>query len=317
MSSAHAVERTIQFFATRLFVPNPLGGADTTAANQAAAWDRLEGMPYESTPDGKGRARLVSPGTDEAIRVERQADGAYHGRIHRTKHYDFPLVGYGERDHPLQLPSGRGLRHPTHFVWWNLASMPEHMGIPAPAEGLLAMEFNPFGPRASSLEDYVNDRLAGDMRMDILPLVDPDAWEELKHERFVKAVRVRVPSPRLLRHREDLTGLDVMNDLGGVETLTWEAKPARRGIFEVGEAALRKFIALASSDERVRLVFTKRDNRPLDVTARTVRTVVRVARMTEGTKSVNAAHLYTEIKHAYDELHRQIERSLGRDPANG
>lgn len=304
------IRRRIQFFTTHVLEVN--GGAATVASDPGVFLKKLKMLPYEDTPSAKGRSRQITEDVFEAVDVE--AKGAeFRGRLYRTKYSDFPLVGKGEKDAPLTLDSDSGLRHPTHFVWWNISKLKEVNGVPAPHVGLLGAEFNLSGPRARALEQYVHDRFDGRYALTVLPLMDPEVWEHLMAERYVRRVSARVLEPRGLgAAKGNFAGLDVPDELDHVREFSWMVKPKRGHSFDLKKIASRLLAMLKKSEQEVRIAVETMDGQLIDVTESRITGTDYVKKTEDGSKSVSPAHMYEAIRNAYDKLGGRIARGLGR-----
>ncbi len=307
-----SIRRRIQFFTTELVVPQQ---NEAPAANQADHWGRIAALPYESGQGLKGKVRAITDELNEVVEVAKHKDGTYYyGRMYRTRYNDYPLVGKGEIDKPLsdRLDDDEGLRHPAHFMWWDLSEKREVRGIPARRVGVLGMELNIAGPRASSLRDYVKDRCDGELLLHVDPIIDPEAWEQLAQERYVRRISASVPyTDDILAPKGNMAGLDVPRRLGNVKRFEWTIKPKKRGLFEI-EPVLPRLKEFVTSEADVKLVVETLEGHLVDVTESRVTGTAYVQKMGRNAKSVSAVHMYEEIRNAYAKLGPRIARGLGR-----
>jgi hypothetical protein len=314
---ANTIRRRVLFFTTTLTKSTEDG--DVLCEDQGLAWKRLARMKFTDKGDAKGRSRFITESVVEAVDVKPLPSGGpgYYGRFHRTKYSDFPLIGRGEEDAPLRLDTDQGLRHPAHFVWWDLSKKKEIAGVPAPQLGLLGIELNMAGPRAAGLEPYILNRFEGALQMSVLPLFDPETWDHIMSLRYVKSITARVLSYRPLHAKEgNLAGLDVPDQLDNVREFSWTVKPKKRRRFDLMTVADRMRGLITSQDD-VRIVIMTEDGQAMDVAESRVTGVEWVQPASEGSRHVNPLGMYGAIKDAYGKYSDRIARGLGRYDTEG
>jgi hypothetical protein len=80
--------------------------------------------------------------------VKDTGKGVIYGSLYEWRGSDFPSVASVDdtKVHPLKLKDSEGLVIPTHFVYF-------------PEKGIVAMEYNFYGPRIGTLAKYLNEKM--------------------------------------------------------------------------------------------------------------------------------------------------------------
>jgi hypothetical protein len=302
------LKRTVQFFATRL---TELEGDDLiTSPDQEWIWKDLAARPYRGE-EKKGRCRPLGSDFEQAIRIQKTAEGVYRGRIHRDNLIERPLLGKEEIEKALVLPDGENPRHPTHFIWWNLERFPEKRGGPSSKQGLLAAEFSPAGPRANSLRDYVYDRFDGRRQLEILPLVDKEIWNTLAEGKL----NIRNLEMKVLYDRKDFSqgigGLNVPRAISGTKEVTVTFKPQRKHGLRFLPRGINWAKEALADGSVLGLTIELESGERINLEDAYVKEKVTVVKMRTG-NSVDPGAMYGEIERVHGELLDQILLGMGR-----
>jgi hypothetical protein len=313
---ADSARRAIFFFTTQLFDRNKKPVAD-----QGEFLKALSRLPLvaESTPPERHRTRTIDKHVFEALEVSPARDGSFEGRFFRTRESDLPTLGAMRRDaadQVLPLPPGYGLRHSAHFVWIDLARLPEFRGHPARQEGLIVAEFNRDAPRLSSVGQYVYDIFDGAYRLSVQPLVRDDVFETLRRRgNLVKSTTVRMPFERA--KDGGLGGLWVPSAKKSIGKVIVKTRARRGGYIDLTPDIPRLKKRMSESPEDEDIIFDENQDTMLDLFGSVLKIRGAEVPFVQGSKAVSTPAMIRELRNVLNENRGDVIASLGRVPDSG
>jgi len=291
--TSHTVTRNIFFFVPR---------SDDAAANYVDISRFLKELRLKSDDE-----RLLEESEERATRswIDAAAE-PYRFRMAIIRRSGFPLLDTRGCLTPIQAAVDAGLAEVTHFLYTK--------------DGLLAVEYNHFGPRPSRVAHYIHSMFPEDCpAFSFDPVVRSDALAQLQRMSGLKVAEFRVPSEVLAavpKPNALLTQLHEMADATGSTTLQLTLRVARTGTLAedtVKEASrsLAKEAAREGAPAAIRVKgFDPEMNRldVVDLLNGRLYSVQEIARASETSGALDDGSAYSALSTAYEERRDDLVR---------
>lgn len=209
--------------------------------------------------------------------------------------------------HPLDIPRNSGLAEITHFILY-------------PELGILGVEFNFFGPRASSLKNYLLEKSRNFSKpieyIELNPILNQDVDTLLQDMGEVNMFQMEIARNELSLVEEldrDLhsafESASRVSDAESVEVVLRKKKYSRSGFpFPISKDALKELLSIGDNRQKINKIKVdaesrfEEQNKTFDLLEDKMITSKKITTLGNRSRSVDSESMFNKIEEAFQEL---------------
>ncbi|MGF9821563.1 hypothetical protein [Brevibacillus agri] len=305
---ARTVTRKIHFFRLELFKLQQGSSSFANISDHLALFTCINSLPFTGNNLGS-RYRYLSNNDVHFMDIDTSSStpDKIKGRFMLSRRTALPEMEQQGNLTSLNIPINGGLAEITHFIYF-------------PSHNVLGLEFNFFGPRSTSLKEYIEEksgRCAERVNFArISPILNKDVENTLNNIGDISLIQIEL-AKNAINITEELDAnlkrafeaAAEVSDAETVELVLRKKKYARNGFpFPFSKQRLVEFITKEDNRENINKFkvigedVTMEENKSFDLLEDKLVASKRVVSMGEKSRAVDSTSMFTAIEQAYDEL---------------